>query len=284
MSASKIALVDMDGTVADYDSAMERDLAPLRSPEETGPVVIHGAKEEMPDHYKARVKLIRNNAGWWKKLGRLDDGFRVVDMMRRIGFEVHVLTKGPKNSPNAWTEKVCWCQKHMPGDLVTISSDKSMVYGRVLMDDWPPYVLPWLKARPRALVILPDRPWNQGFEHERVIRYTGNNDDAIFSALQLAFKRKDGETTYLTCTKEGCGGSLRRWKQPKLLDDNFTDCRDYLPSIVVKCNECHVSYKRPAEFVPGGWISADDFCALQDEHDWPVPERLFPPAPVQTSP
>lgn len=282
-SNSKIALVDLDGTVADYDGAMERDLAPLRSPGEEGPVVIHGSKEEMPDYYRARVKLVRNRAGWWKHLGRLDDGFRVVDMMRRIGFEIHVLTKGPKTSPNAWTEKVCWCQKHMPGDLVTISSDKSMVYGRVLMDDWPPYVVDWLKARPRALVIMPDRPWNHGFTHDRVVRYFGDNDDAVFSALKLAFNRKDGESVHLTCTKDGCGGALRRWKQPKMLDENFTDCRDYLPSISVKCVECGTCFKRRAEYVPGGHIRADDFCDLQDKHGWPVPERVFPPRPVATS-
>lgn len=197
MSVNLIALVDMDGTVADYDSAMTRDLEPLRSPEETGPLTYHGAKEEMPDHFKARVKLVRNQSGWWKKLGRLEDGFRVVDMMRRIGFEVHVLTKGPKNSPNAWTEKVQWCKCNMPGDLVTISSDKSMVYGRVLMDDWPPYVEPWLEKRPRGLVILPDRPWNQGFEHPRMVRYTGDNDDEVFAALKAAHERVDGEKLVL---------------------------------------------------------------------------------------
>jgi hypothetical protein len=152
--------------------------------------VIHG-KAEWPDHYRARVDLIRGQAGWWKNLGRLDDGFRVVDMMRRIGFEIHVLTKGPKKSPNAWTEKVQWCQCNMPGDLVTISSDKSMVYGRVLMDDWPGYVVEWLKARPRGLVIMPDRPWNQGFEHPRMVRYYGDNDGEVFEALKAAFVRED---------------------------------------------------------------------------------------------
>jgi 5'-nucleotidase len=274
---TRIALVDLDGTVADYDAAMTRDLEPLRSPEETTPLVYHGAGEEMPEHYKARVKLIRNRSGWWRGLGRLEDGFRVVDMMRRIGFEIHVLTKGPKSSPNAWSEKAEWCQEHMPGDLVTISSDKSMVYGRVLMDDWPPYVIPWLKARPRALVILPDRPWNKGFEHHRVIRYTGDNDDVVFEALKLAFLRKDGINPRRMCNYKGCDGVLHRWKQPKVVGDDFTDCRDYLPSIRVACDKCGEKAKRRHAYVPGSHLRADDFCKLQDEHGWPVPERFFPP-------
>ena len=195
---SKIALVDMDGTVADYDGAMTRDLAPLRHPDEPGPVVIHGAKETLPDYYRARVNLIRNRAGWWAKLGRLEDGFRVVDMMRRLGYVVHVLTKGPKSSPNAWSEKIQWCKDHMPDDLVTISSDKSLVYGRVLMDDWPPCVVPWLENRPRGLVILPDRPWNQGFHHDRVVRYDGTNDHEVFAALKAAFERVEGGALVLS--------------------------------------------------------------------------------------
>ena len=276
MSGSKIALVDLDGTIADYDAAQTLELRRLRSPEETDPVVIHG-KSEWPDHYRARIDMIRNQSGWWRNLGKLEDGFRVVDMMRRIGFEIHVLTKGPKSSPNAWTEKVEWCQEHMPDDLVTISSDKSMVYGRVLMDDWPKYVVPWLEARPRALVILPDRPWNQGFEHPRVVRYTGDNDDVVFEALKLAFNRPDGLSAHRACNYKGCDGTLHRWKQPKLLDDSFTDCRDYLPSIAVSCDKCGEKRKKHAKHIPGSYISADDFCALQDEHGWPVPERIFPP-------
>lgn len=196
MSENPIALVDMDGTIADYDAAQTRDLTRLRSPEETDPVVIHG-KGEWPDHYRARVDMIRNQSGWWRNLGKLEDGFRVVEMMRRLGYEIHVLTKGPKASPNAWTEKVEWCKEHMPGDLVTISSDKSMVYGRVLMDDWPSYVGPWLAQRPRGLVILPDRPWNQGYSHVRAIRYTGDNDDEVFAALKVAFKRADRQPLVL---------------------------------------------------------------------------------------
>jgi 5'-nucleotidase len=285
-SDSRIALVDLDGTVADYDAAMERDLTPLRSPDETGPVVIHG-KGDWPDHYRARVDLIRNRAGWWRNLGRLVDGFRVVDMMRRIGFEIHVLTKGPKKSTNAWTEKVEWCHENMPDDLVTISSDKSMVYGRALMDDWPPYVAAWLKARPRALVIMPDRPWNQGYEHPRVIRYTGENDDIVFAALQLAFLRRDGIHPQRTCDYNGCDGVLHRWKQPPLpkewIDSGGSDCRDYLPSLRVACDKCGEKRKKRHAFVPGSWISCDDFCVLQDEHGWPVPERLFPPIPDETA-
>ena len=43
------------------------------------------------------------------------------------------------------------------------------------MDDWPEYIKPWLEWRPRGLVIMPDQPWNQDFEHPQVVRHTDDN-------------------------------------------------------------------------------------------------------------
>lgn len=198
-----VALVDMDGTVADYDTGLRVHMERIRAPEESGPVLIHGAKEEQPEHYRERVRLIRNQAGWWKNLLPLPDGFQIVDMLKHLGFEVHVLTKGPKDSPNAFTEKVCWCKKFLPGVPVTVTADKGLVYGKVLVDDWPPYVEAWLAARPRGLNIMPDRPWNQGFEHSNVVRARTypdghpsagklSNYDEVYAALKAAHSRQGG--------------------------------------------------------------------------------------------
>ena len=85
----------------------------------------------------------------------------------------------------AWGEKLEWCRLHLPEDVqVTLTEDKGLVYGRVLVDDWPPYVLRWLEWRKRGLVIMPAREWNEGFEHRQVIRYVaGQNDAEVLQAL-----------------------------------------------------------------------------------------------------
>lgn len=191
-----IALVDMDGTIADYDAALKRDMARLRSPEETGPEVIHGSKKNMPEFYRNRINMIRSQNGWWQNLGTLKDGFQIVGMLKLLGFEIHVLTKGPEESPNAFTEKVRWCQQHLPGIPVTLTEKKALVYGRVLVDDWPPYVEPWLKSRSRGLVVMPDRAWNQGFSHPNLVRAVVDpinglldNPDEVFERLQHAAER-----------------------------------------------------------------------------------------------
>jgi hypothetical protein len=119
----------------------------------------------------------------------------VVDELRALGFELHVLTKGPRSTPNAWSEKVEWCADHLPDANVTVTGDKSLVYGRVLVDDWPPYFTRWLEARPRGLVVCVAHPWNEGFSpggpqaHANVLRYDGANREELRRRLARAYER-----------------------------------------------------------------------------------------------
>lgn len=173
-AAEPIALVDLDGTLADFDGSMAAKLAALRSPGEDPDIEAYG-KEKHP-WLEARRDVIKSQPGFWRNLPRITDGFAVLEMIRRVGFEVHVLTKGPFRTTMAWTEKVEWCRANLPDIPVTITEDKGLVYGRVLFDDWPPYIERWLAWRPRGLVIMLDHPWNQGFEHPNVLRYKRLND------------------------------------------------------------------------------------------------------------
>jgi 5'-nucleotidase len=178
-TAGLVALIDMDGTLCDYQGQLTRDLATLGCP--TDPVVAEG--DDTPTWLRARETLVRRQPGWWRNLPRLERGFDVLAELRALSFEIHVLTKGPLGTPSAWTEKLEWCQQHLPGVPVTITMDKGLVYGKVLVDDYPAYVERWLTWRPRGLVIVPAQPWNEGFSHRNAIRYDGRNLAEIRAAL-----------------------------------------------------------------------------------------------------
>ncbi len=180
-----LALLDLDNTLADYHGAMLRDMMALMGPHELNvldgfPLDI-GAANKIP-HLKKRMDLISSVPGWWLGLEPLANGFHIVEALKRAGFRFHILTRGPKRKPLAWAEKVSWGLQHLPGTPITITHDKSKFYGNVLVDDWPEYVEPWLKHRPRGLVIMPDQPWNTGFEHPQVIRYSGGKDMTVLEA------------------------------------------------------------------------------------------------------
>jgi hypothetical protein len=70
---------------------------------------------------------------------------------------------------------------------VTITHDKGLVYGAVLVDDWPDYILKWLEHRPRGLVIMPAHDHNAGFTHHNVVRYDGTNIDEVKARMFARF-------------------------------------------------------------------------------------------------
>ena len=198
-ASDAIALIDLDGTVADFDGAMYERMRLLQAPEET-PYAGRDFEDKEPPHVEARRKLIQRTPGFWRDLAPIERGFEVVEEMRKLEFELHVLTKGPRSTPSAWSEKVEWVHHWLPDALPTVTSDKSLVYGRCITDDFPPYFEAWRAQRPNGLVICVAQPWNADYgpggkrETHGVIRYDGTNLGEVQRLLERARHRKSGES------------------------------------------------------------------------------------------
>jgi 5'-nucleotidase len=212
-TVEKIGLFDMDGTLCNYEGRMIEDLKALRSPGEPEITSIHG---DVPDWLENRMSLIKRQPGWWRNLPVLSDGLQVFEYARDLGFENHILTKGPYKTTTAWTEKVEWVRKtfeepNSPQEIdwvkpthtqvkIHITEDKGLVYGTMLCEDWPPYIDRWLKWRKRGLVVLLDRPYNReytiteqkthgveirkydrGNEHPQIVRYEDTEEKQKYS-------------------------------------------------------------------------------------------------------
>jgi len=177
-----IALFDMDGTLADYDKKLKADLRRIASPGDSPVEAIYG---NLPSHIESRRHMITSQAGWWLGLEPFRLGWDVFEVVKDLGFRIVVLTKGPSSKPSAWTEKVQWCDKHLKGMIegVTITHDKGLVYGKVLVDDFPAYIERWLEWRPRGLAIMPAHDHNEGFAHPNMVRYDGTNLDEVRERL-----------------------------------------------------------------------------------------------------
>ena len=121
--------------------------------------------------YKERARLIKHQPGWWENLEPIKENMDLVREAEAIGFDIQILTKGPRSNSNAWAEKVRWVNKHLGPDYpVHIVSDKSLAYGKVLFDDWPSYCEAWLTYRKRGIVLMPEMDYNMDFEHPQVIK------------------------------------------------------------------------------------------------------------------
>ena len=98
-----------------------------------------------------------------------------------------ILTQGPKKNPASWSGKKKWIDKNLGQDVdITITRDKGLVYGKVLVDDYPGYIEKWLQWRERGLVIMPANELNKYFVHPQVIRYDGTNLNEIAIAMEKA--------------------------------------------------------------------------------------------------
>lgn len=191
-----VALLDMDGTVANYDGTMAEAMERLRSPDE--PTWTPGG--EVPPWMEARSRLVATQPGFWRNLPKLQAGFDIANALAALDFEVHVLTKGPSRKSIAWTEKKDWCDEHLPSALVTITEAKRLVYGKVLVDDWPPYFTEWLHHRPRGVVVVPAQPWNvmaEDLAPANIFRYDALAEDAhiqLFRILRAVRARVPGQS------------------------------------------------------------------------------------------
>jgi hypothetical protein len=186
----QIALFDLDGTLADYDGQLLLDLKKLHSYWEPEVEEVFNYMH-MPSYLEARRQMITKQVGWWSKLNRLRLGWDILDACKIIGFNISILTKGPSSKSHAWSEKIDWCNTHLKDyiDGVTITHNKGLVYGRVLVDDFPEYILNWLEYRPRGLVIMPVNKRNISFNHPNVIKYNGMNLEEVDKKLLEAYNR-----------------------------------------------------------------------------------------------
>lgn len=175
MGIDSLVLFDLDGTLCDYEKTLVADLNELASPGE--PVCTEVPKDDAPQYLRNRANIIRASETWWANLPTFELGMTIWRMAEELGLPRMILTQGPKRNPFAWSGKKMWVDRHLGDEVdITITRDKGKVYGKILVDDWPAYILKWLQWRPRGWVIMPASNSNVTFTHPQVIRYDGSKE------------------------------------------------------------------------------------------------------------
>jgi len=181
-SEGLIALVDLGDTLVECTPALHAALARLRQPGE------HENDEHLiplPSYLESRRRAVMSSPGFWRELPPRAEGFELISLLRAVGFQLNILTKGPYDAPQVWAEKVAWCRAHLPDVPVTVTDDKARVHGHLLVDDWLPYVELWQKQWPRGFAIVPTQPWNARLPlGPRCVRDDRNNRDTLMRLLR----------------------------------------------------------------------------------------------------
>jgi len=182
MKENLIALFDMDGTLFDHKKSLKKELEKIGSPEEK---IISFYSHDKPEYLKNRINLITSSESFWENLPKFKLGWDVLDIAKNLDYRIMILTQGPKSNPFAWSGKKKCIDKHFGEDFdITLTRDKGLVYGKVLVDDFPGYIDKWVKWRKRGQVIMPANELNQGYRHPQVIRYDGENLDEVKDSLK----------------------------------------------------------------------------------------------------
>ena len=185
----------MDGTLCDYNGGLAEsfNLIAHDSEKEYTSDDFSNFKDE-PYWMRNRRRFITSNKDWWINLASLDAGMWIFMKSLKLGYRPVICSKGPFDKPEAWSGKVIWCRQCLPvADVaITITEDKSLIYGAILVDDWPPYIKAWLKVRPRGIVIMPAHKYNKDFQHKSVIRFSNTRADQIHvtNVLKTVYQRK----------------------------------------------------------------------------------------------
>lgn len=186
--SDKIALFDMDGSLADLSAAMTTKLMEMASPLElSSNMDPRQFITKSPPWLRARKHAIKRVPGFWEHLEPIQFGLDLYQMFGELGYRRIVLTRGPRRNSQAWAEKVRWCERYVPDAEITVTLEKGLYHGTVLYDDYPPYIESWLKWHAKGRVIMLDGPINQKFQHPQVLRVTreplSSQRDAILEFL-----------------------------------------------------------------------------------------------------
>jgi hypothetical protein len=182
-----IAFFDLDDTLCHYKAAVERDMTKLMLPGE-GPYVY--PEDDAPAYMHNRISSILCNEDWWYNLMPIERTFNLMYEFSNEGFQPHILTAGPKRHPGAWAGKKRWVDRYFGKDIpMTITRDKSLLRGAVLVDDYPKYFLPWLDSNPEGLVFYLDGEQNRDVKHDRafpfgVDPYVSRENEDIFKKIR----------------------------------------------------------------------------------------------------
>jgi len=184
LDPDKIALFDMDETLVDFQGPLRERLMAMKSPQEDFPQDLW----DMPDYWYQRAQAIKREPGFWRNLPRKQWGWDVLDIARDIGFDIHILTKGPTVGSIAWSEKVDWIRENLPDAKLHITDDKRIAYGRVFVDDYFPFMKMWLENRPRGLGVVNYSSNHPAFKDQLVSIKDGM--DAVRERLEDAYARR----------------------------------------------------------------------------------------------
>ena len=137
-----MVLIDMDGTIADFDSRAYALLA-ARHPEVKLPPFEQRAyplSRCVPPPQRQLVTALFKEAGFFRGLIPIEGAVEALHQMLAEGIDVRLCSSPLSSSPRCASEKIEWVVAHLGQpwvDRLILTRDKTLIRGTLLIDDAP---------------------------------------------------------------------------------------------------------------------------------------------------
>ncbi len=189
-----IVLVDMDGVMCDFDLAINKTYKTLYPGEPVLDMETERKYFYMQQNYyekfgeiaKDRVKEIQESEGFFENLPPIRgsiQGVLKLDSHPRV--DVLICTSPLTEYKFVLREKYAWIERHLGREWVkriVLTKDKTVVDGRVLIDDRPE--ITGIRDKPYWEHILFDQPYNRSIQNKRRLTCWSQVDDLLASLLE----------------------------------------------------------------------------------------------------
>jgi 5'-nucleotidase len=163
-------LVDMDGTIADWETKFYDTWRALHPDKVAVPVserTTFRIVEQYPPEYRHHVRAVYTSPGFFRTLEPIPGALDAMREMREAGHDVRICTSPLSDYRNCVLEKYEWVEEYLGPDWIgalILTRDKSVVRGDVLVDDRPDVAG---EASAEWEHVLYDQPYNQAVPRKR---------------------------------------------------------------------------------------------------------------------
>jgi 5'-nucleotidase len=132
-----VVLLDMDGTVVDWDTGFRQAWADRSTIDRTKS---YAMEDCVPAEFKEEAKQVMMSPGFFRHLPPFPNALEAVKKMEQAGFQIWFCTSPLLGHPTCCQEKLEWVQEHFGLEYVKrviLCQDKTTVRGDILVDDKP---------------------------------------------------------------------------------------------------------------------------------------------------
>lgn len=167
-------LVDIDGTIADFNGEFDRRYKKLYPDEIFIPSenrkTFH-IESSYPKELADKIVDIFHEPGYFRSLQPIEGAIDALHMLDGKGYKIFLCTAPLTNAHGSMQEKVDWVKEHLGKRWIKkmiITDDKTLVRGSILIDDKPD--IKGLVA-PDWQQLYYDQPYNRSCGGERMIHW-----------------------------------------------------------------------------------------------------------------